>query len=662
MIKRKFILIFLMAIAGLVNAQQSEKDSLLAIINKHNGDTAEVNALSYLANQQGEVDSMNKYANQGLALSERIDYKKGIADCYLLFARINFQSNISRAIQYALDALAIFKKINDYPGIATADLLLQGTYRDGIAEYRNSLNFAFEGKQVAEAHNPRMYLWYKGHRILPLILGEIAQTYVLMNKPDSALIYTQKCLDEKELYNGGEFEFAVYLLAYIQNVQGKYDEALKNYRKALPLAIQEGFSWDTLQIFSGMSSLFINTGQLDSSIHYAQIVARGWSNKSEYKNLLEALKNLAQAYKLKGNTDSALKYFETGLLIRDSIFSNDKVREVQRITYNDNLKQQELIASQLKYKNNVQLYTLAGGILIMLLIAGLLLRNNRHKQKAKEKIEKAYGELKSTQAQLIQSEKMASLGELTAGIAHEIQNPLNFVNNFSEVNTELLQEMKQELDKGNVTEAKTLANDAIENEQKINHHGKRADAIVKGMLQHSRSSTGIKEPTNINALADEYLRLSYHGLRAKDKTFNATIKTDFDESIGNINIVPQDIARVLLNLYNNAFYAVNEKKQQNFTGYEPTVSVSTKKVGDKVQVSVSDNGNGIPQKVIDKIFQPFFTTKPTGHGTGLGLSLSYDIIKAHGGEIKVETKEARPDEPVGQGEGSTFIVQLPLKI
>jgi len=226
------------------------------------------------------------------------------------------------------------------------------------------------------------------------------------------------------------------------------------------------------------------------------------------------------------------------------------------------------------------------------------------------------------------------------------------------VNKELLVEMKDEIDKGNIGEVKAIANDVIDNEEKINHHGKRADAIVKAMLQHSRSSTGVKEPVDINKLADEYLRLSYHGLRAKDKEFNAVMKTDFDEGIGKINIVPQDIGRVLLNLFNNAFYAVTEKARQHSNGlpagqegYEPTISVSTKKRNSKVELTVKDNGNGIPQKVLDKIFQPFFTTKPTGEGTGLGLSLSYDIIKAHGGEIKVETKE---------GEGSEFDIQLPV--
>ncbi len=285
----------------------------------------------------------------------------------------------------------------------------------------------------------------------------------------------------------------------------------------------------------------------------------------------------------------------------------------------------------------------------------------------KQRAEDALNELQATQKQLIQSEKMASLGELTAGIAHEIQNPLNFVNNFSEVSKELLEEMKDEMDNGNMDDAKDIAGDVIQNLEKILHHGKRADGIVKGMLQHSRSSSGVKELTDINALTDEYFRLAYHGLRAKDKTFNAAMKTDYDESlsageagIGLINILPQDIGRVILNLITNAFYAVNEKKKSGIEGYEPTVSVSTKKLNGKVEIKVSDNGSGIPQKVLDKIFQPFFTTKPTGQGTGLGLSLSYDIVKAHGGEIKVETLSAEAAaQPGKEREGTAFIISIP---
>ncbi|MCO5286162.1 MAG: ATP-binding protein [Chitinophagaceae bacterium] len=278
-------------------------------------------------------------------------------------------------------------------------------------------------------------------------------------------------------------------------------------------------------------------------------------------------------------------------------------------------------------------------------------------------------ELKSTQKQLVQSEKMASLGELTAGIAHEIQNPLNFVNNFSDVSNELIDEMNTELDKGDIEEAKAIASDIKQNLEKINHHGRRADAIVKGMLQHSRTSTGQKELTDLNALCDEYLRLAYHGMRAKDKSFNCDMKTEFDSSLPKINVVPQDIGRVILNLINNAFYACAERsrstadERRNLEGFEnlqglapylPTVTVSTKNLGDKVEITVKDNGNGIPEKIKDKIFQPFFTTKPTGQGTGLGLSLSYDIVKAHGGSIRAESLHA--DQT-----GTEFIVQLPLK-
>jgi signal transduction histidine kinase len=276
-------------------------------------------------------------------------------------------------------------------------------------------------------------------------------------------------------------------------------------------------------------------------------------------------------------------------------------------------------------------------------------------KEAKQKAEEALTELQVTQKQLIQSEKMASLGELTAGIAHEIQNPLNFVNNFSEVSKELLDEIKEELEKGNLEDAKEIMQDVIQNLEKIHHHGKRADGIVKGMLQHSRTGSGQMEPTDINALCDEYLRLSYHGLRAKDKSFNARFDTHFDPAIGKINVLPQDLGRVILNLINNAFYAVSERKKSGEAGYEPTVTISTAMIqpplgGRSITIKVSDNGGGIPPKILDKIFQPFFTTKPTGQGTGLGLSLSYDIVKAHGGELKVETKE---------GEGTSFMILLP---
>ncbi|MEO5582391.1 MAG: ATP-binding protein, partial [Saprospiraceae bacterium] len=293
-------------------------------------------------------------------------------------------------------------------------------------------------------------------------------------------------------------------------------------------------------------------------------------------------------------------------------------------------------------------------------------------------IEKAYTELKSTQSQLVQAEKMASLGELTAGIAHEIQNPLNFVNNFSDINMELIGEMKDELSADHKQEAIEIADTIQSNLEKITTHGRRADSIVKNMLQHSRKSNGAKEPTDINSLADEYLRLAYHGLRAKDKSFNALFKTDLDPAVGDVNVIPQDIGRVLLNLITNAFHAVTEedrarKEKDPDTTYKPVVRVSTKRLSvnkqDLIEIKIADNGSGIPPNIKDKIFQPFFTTKPTGQGTGLGLSLAYDIIKAHGGTISVDTNYCPPHSTTVNSEfgsqaeekqGTEFVISLPL--
>jgi two-component system NtrC family sensor kinase len=646
-----FLITFLLIVNNIYAQNNATTDSLKHIVNKQQNDTTEVNALSYLASQQASSNPGFEYAQRGLLLARKINYKKGEAEClWVLASCYLYHGNYSSGIQYLLDALDIYESIKYNVGIAEARLMLQASYRD-IGDYQQSLGHAFAGEKIAEANNVIGNFDFPGQRLAPLFLAEIGGTYVRMNKLDSALIYTQRSIDKNELFNGTKWNFPVYLLATIQNKQGNYKLALENYKQALPLAIQNNIFQDTLQIFSGMSTLFKNIGQLDSAIHYASIVALSQNPELEVKVLLEAEINLGEVYKLKGNKDSALKYIEISHALEDSIFSKEKDRQVQRIAFNEQLKQQEITAAQTRYKNKIQLYVLMAGLAGLILIAMILWRSNQHKQRDKIKIEKAYSELKSTQAQLIQSEKMASLGELTAGIAHEIQNPLNFVNNFSDVNKELLEELKHEADKGNINEVKAIASDVIENEEKINHHGKRADAIVKNMLQHSRKNEVIKGPTDINALCDEHLRLSYHGMRAKDKNFNAEMQTRFDESIGKINIIPQDIGRVLLNLFNNAFYAVNEKKQKLNGTFEPVVNVSTKKENGNIVIKVEDNGNGIPKNIVDKIFQPFFTTKPTGQGTGLGLSLSYDIIKAHGGEIKVEAKE---------GEGAKLLIQLPL--
>ena len=285
-------------------------------------------------------------------------------------------------------------------------------------------------------------------------------------------------------------------------------------------------------------------------------------------------------------------------------------------------------------------------------------------QKKSSELETSLTNLKATQTQLVQKEKMASLGELTAGIAHEIQNPLNFVNNFSELSAELVGELEEEHQKPQRDDELEveLLTDLKDNLTKILHHGNRASNIVKGMLEHARSSTGEVLPTNLNKLTEEYLRLAYQGLRAKDKAgatgtperdrFNCALETNFDASVGRVSVIPQEIGRVLLNLFNNAFYAVHQRQQTTTDdGYQPTVTVSTGLTSQGVEIRVRDNGTGMSEAVKAKIFQPFFTTKPTGQGTGLGLSLSYDIVtKGHGGNLTVSSEE---------GQGTEFVIQLP---
>jgi len=458
--------------------------------------------------------------------------------------------------------------------------------------------------------------------------------------------------------------------------QNKFEDAQKLSRQSMNISDLSNQPLNIYQTYSGMGNLLTMQNKYSGAIPYYEKAFRFLTDADLYTAEVGiAYLNLSECYEKTGAYRQSLAAYKLSSKIADSIRNKENIRKATELTLNYEFakKQQvakieqekkDAIAKRIKNQQYFIIAVLGIIVLAVLIIAFIQFRNNKQKQKAnlllerqKLKVENTLSELRSTQAQLIQSEKMASLGELTAGIAHEIQNPLNFVNNFSELNSELLLELKDEIDKGNIEEVRTIANGIIENEQKINHHGKRADFIVKGMLQHSRTSSGQKESTNINALADEYLRLSYHGFRAKDTLFNVTIQTDFDQTIGKINVIPQDIGRVLLNLYNNAFYAVAEKKKHSGDSYKPMVSVSTKTFkslsgGSEVLISVKDNGNGIPKKISDKIFQPFFTTKPTGQGTGLGLSLSYDIIKAHSGEIKVDSKE---------GEGAEFMIQLPAK-
>jgi signal transduction histidine kinase len=418
------------------------------------------------------------------------------------------------------------------------------------------------------------------------------------------------------------------------------------------------------EAYYGLAKTHQLMGQKDSAFHYAeQSVSAAEKSAFPPLTIVRPMELLAELHESTGDYKEALRYNRLSVASKDSLQSKNKMNQLAALMFDERLQQQEAEARKQQYQSRIRTYVLLFALLVFLLVAFFLYRANQQKQEAnsllqeknteidkqRAKAEQTLQELKATQAQLVQREKMASLGELTAGIAHEIQNPLNFVNNFSEMSAEMIEEL--EAAAGDKDETLGLARDLKVNLQKIHHHGKRAEAIVKNMMEHSHNTSGEKQFTDLNALTEEYLRLAYLGVQLKDKSFTAIIETHYDPAVGQLNVVSKDMGRVLLNLFNNAFYAVNEKKKLLNGRFEPKVSINTKKISDKIEISVQDNGIGIPEKLMDKIFQPFFTTKPTGEGTGLGLSLSYDIVtKGHLGEMRVASKE---------GEGAEFIVQLP---
>jgi len=446
---------------------------------------------------------------------------------------------------------------------------------------------------------------------------------------------------------------------------------LQSLDRQLDKKLSKSF-FDTSKIPSS-SYMPVDLKKLFESINKEISVAR---SAGDIGRVSKGYGKLSALDSIRGNYKGAYENYKLYAAYQDSLQKKELEKKELQAQFDKKQAQQQIEKEKEDRRNSIRQILLFAFLLAFITIATTFFIAYKREQKGKnlvnvqkKEIETTLSELKSTQSQLIHSEKMASLGELTAGIAHEIQNPLNFVNNFSDVNRELIEELKNDLASSETNlkseEQHEILNDIDQNLEKISFHGRRADAIVRGMLQHSRTSSGQKELTDINALADEYLRLAYHGLRAKDKSFNAKLETDFDPSVGKINIVAQDIGRVILNLINNAFYAIDDKAKlqgaslptpQGQADYEPQVIIQTKRISgktntDRVEISVSDNGNGIPKNIVDKIFQPFFTTKPTGEGTGLGLSLAHEIVKAHGGELKVQTKE---------GEGTKFIIVIPI--
>jgi two-component system, NtrC family, sensor kinase len=653
-------------------AQQLTIDSLLSEVRNTQNDTSKLIRLRTVARIYAEInpDSSYSYSERSLRIAKQLNFKldEGGAMREMGYALLN-EGNYPRALQTLLAALTILEdpkvEQNVLVGRFAGDDEIM--YRAALPHAQRLSEIAFTQQNLGLLYaNSNNYERAWQHHLLArqkadesgnvpiqsIVDLTLNRVYLNLKENDSAL-FSIKLAYDKVIESG----YKRYLGSVLLNMGRTYaaigntSVANEYYRKCLAASEEQGYYRGVIAGNLLLASYYSESGKYDSAFFHIKNALSEAQIMNSPDLLLRIYTSLSHYYLNTGNSDSTVKYQALIINMNDSLFTVKQAMQFQNIDFEIQQQQQEIQAAEKAYQNRLQKYLLISGLAVFLMVALILFRNNKQKQQANNVLEKTLNDLKFTQAQLIQSEKMASLGELTAGIAHEIQNPLNFVNNFSDVNNELIAEMNAELDKGNYVEAKAIAKTITDNEEKIIHHGKRADEIVKSMLMHSRSSTGVKEPTDINALADEYLRLAYHGLRAKDKTFNAAMETRFDESLGKIEVIPQDIGRVILNLITNAFYAVMKKQKEGGVDFKPTVSVSTKRLNSMVKIRVKDNGDGIPHDVIDKIFQPFFTTKPTGQGTGLGLSLSYDIIKAHGGELKVETKE---------GEGSEFVIALPV--
>ncbi|MDN3642877.1 ATP-binding protein [Lutimonas halocynthiae] len=573
------------------------------------------------------------------------------------YYRINGQNTI--AIEHYLLCIDFFESINDYFMLTDVYSQMYRLYSD-LEMFDRGAEAMENRVKLLETHNLSSDMFNAYNQVMWAMYD--AKNY------EKARYYNELKKSTSTPLTAEEFVADSYSLeGHIQMDNKHYRAAISLIEKALDVSMRlnrvDNDEWEAYRI----ATCYYNLNEHEKALEYA-LLSQEVLHEDNVRLKKRLNMTLSDIYDALGNEKLAYKHLR---VYKDLIIESEDIdianvlmkAEVRSVIESnqmeiDSLEREQFIKEQENKNQRLWIISIAGALLFALILSFILFRNNKNRQKAnsilvqqKEKVQETLEELKVTQSQLVQSEKMASLGELTAGIAHEIQNPLNFVNNFSEVSQELMKEMQDEIKKGDKEEALEIGNDIEQNLEKIHHHGQRASEIVKGMLQHSRSSTGIRELTDINTLTDEYLRLAYHGLRAKDKSFNAKLETNFDEQLKKINIIPQEMGRVILNLITNAFYAVNEKNALHPENYEPKVTVSTEKTRNGAVITIKDNGNGIPQEVLDKIFQPFFTTKPAGQGTGLGLSLSYDIVKAHGGDLKVETE---------QGTGTVFSIMLPV--
>jgi len=632
---------------------QPQTDSLMNALESASGDL-KVKTLNELFRAYNNSDPVKatEYAQFALALAMEIGDQNGIAASYnnLGVSYRNYGA-MDNALEYYFKSLRVYESINNKQGTALL--------KNNIANLYSLKEDYTQALRYIEESNKLLFELGDTSKIIGS-LNNLGNLNSELKMYDRAIEHYKSAV-ELSKKSGNIFSDLLNNIGNMYLNLGNYEMAEKYYKQSFALAQQEGNELMQINVLANLGEVYTNSSQLNLAEAYLDSALTLSDQAIGNVHEPRILKNLAIVYSRQGKIDEAYVAMVRYDVAREKVAGEERSRKNSHaeIALEIQAKEKELreMEKELELQSQKTLSYVYGliGLLFVMLTGGVTVRFyqlrkiNREKQRTNIILETTLNDLKATQSQLIQSEKMASLGELTAGIAHEIQNPLNFVNNFSELNKELIAELKEGLKNGNFEEVDLIAKDIEGNEEKIIHHGRRAENIVKAMLQHSRTSSGQKVLTDINALTDEYLRLAYHGLRAKDKSFNAKFESNFDPSIPKIKIIGQDIGRVILNLINNAFYAVTERKEKGEAGYEPAVLVSTRKLTSKIEIRVKDNGSGVPLVIRDKIFQPFFTTKPTGQGTGLGLSLSYDIVKAHGGELTVETKE---------GEGSEFVVHL----
>ncbi|TGE23681.1 hypothetical protein E5K00_00270 [Hymenobacter aquaticus] len=639
-------LVFLTA-PGAALAQSPALDSLRELARQPQSDSSRVLLLCSISDQYWarRTDSAEVYARRALALARRTGYQHGEGEALNRLGAALRERNLARALELFQQSLRIAEVRHDVP-LQAQNLRSIGIIYVYLRDQQQGLSYYFRALRLGrQLHDQRRVV---------LELSNIGLAYDLFNQLDSAQYYQQQAYAlARQLHT--PTNYILYGLGQVARKRGRLAEARGYYRRSIAESKALGHERSTNFAYVGLATLFQQQGRLDSSIYYARLGCQAAQHNGFLRGVLNASTLLTHDFKRRGPADSALKYQSLLLTMKDTLFGQEKVMRLQNINYQEQERARQAAADQAALKTRYRTYALVAGLVGLLALVLLLVRHRRQQQRANAALQTSLAELKSTQFQLVQREKMAFLGELTAGVAHELQNPLSFVKKFAEVSTDLVDEINgaQRLARDGRLEREIL--DGLkQNILNISQHGQRATAIIKGMLEHARTGSAPREATDLNALVAENLRLAYAGIRHQDPDFQATLSTHLAPGLPAVAVIAPDLGRVLLNLCTNAFYAVRQRQlAQPAPGYQPEVAVTTRLLAEAAEIRVRDNGTGIAEALKTKVFQPFFTTKPVGEGTGLGLSLSHDIISSgHGGTLAMESEE---------GQGTEFIITLPLR-